>query len=167
MITESRLGMPHLLSSRTERNGAHVNARTHTTGVTLSGRSYIHNGGTPGIVPDRARSSLLSNQRRQAHAVPNSSASTRTSRVRFTSGQQRSNSATSVLSASPLIARSSAAWSANSYIASCSEGSVTLQNRQALLTPNAFAASGKCSRLYHWSNALRFEPSGTVARTTK
>src|SRR3954466_7812286 len=70
--------------------------------------------------------------------APNSSASTRTSRVRFTSGQQRLNSSTSVFRASPLMARSSAALSANSYMAWWSEGSLTLQNRQALLTPNAF-----------------------------
>jgi hypothetical protein len=48
------------------------------------------------------------------HPGPNSSASTRISRVRVTSGQQRSHPATSGFSASPLVARSSAAWSGNS-----------------------------------------------------
>src|ERR1700716_1632335 len=43
------------------------------------------------------------------HPAPNSSASTKISRVRFTSGQQRSNSAPSAFKASPLMARSSAA----------------------------------------------------------
>jgi hypothetical protein len=51
------------------------------------------------------------------HPAPSSSASTKISRVRLTSGQQRSNSATSGFSASPLVARSSAALSANSYVA--------------------------------------------------
>jgi hypothetical protein len=51
------------------------------------------------------------------HPAPSSSASTKISRVRLISGQQRSNSATSGFSASPLVARSSAALSGNSYVA--------------------------------------------------
>ena len=39
--------------------------------------------------------------------------------------------------------------------------------RGLVATPNDFAASGRCSLLYHASNAARLAGSATVARTTK
>src|SRR3954453_16227364 len=49
----------------------------------------------------------------------------------------------------------------------CTAGSLSLQKRHAFRAPKVFAASGRCSCAYHWSNAARCAGSGTAARTMK
>ena len=84
-------------------------ARASSSGSTRRGK----------IEPVAGSRALLAIERRQSNTCMSMIAprASGLSRVRFTCGQQRSNSATNGVSASLLVARSSAALSVNSYIA--------------------------------------------------